>query len=61
VPEITRLDDLPDLMRVEQAAAYLGISRGLVYELVKKGESQAVKYGRLVRIRRDGLRKQETR
>lgn len=51
----TPLSDLPELLTVDEAAAWLGIGRGLVYELVKTGELRSVKLGRLVRVRRDGL------
>jgi len=53
----TKLDDLPELLRVEEAAAYLGIGRGLAYELARRGELPSVRLGRLLRIKRDGLRK----
>lgn len=60
VPGVTRgtpLDQLPELLRVEEAAAYLGTSRGLVYDLVRRGDLPSVKLGRLLRIKRDGLAK----
>jgi excisionase family DNA binding protein len=47
--------DLPELLRPEEAAAVLGISRWLVYELAKRGELPSVRLGRLLRITRDGL------
>jgi excisionase family DNA binding protein len=43
------------LLRVEEAAAWLDISKGLAYELARRGELPSVKLGRLLRIRRDGL------
>jgi excisionase family DNA binding protein len=51
----TPLLDLPELLRPEEAAAVLGISRWLVYELAKRGELPSVRLGRLLRITRDGL------
>lgn len=51
----TPSSDLPELLRVDEAAAWLGISRGLVYELVRKGELTGVRFGRLVRITRTSL------
>ena len=56
--EITRqtpLNELPELLRVEEAAAYLGIGRGLAYELARQGTLPSVRLGRLLRIKRDGL------
>lgn len=56
--EITRAtpaDQLPELLFVAEAAAWLGIGKTLCYELVQRGELPHVKLGRLVRIKRDGL------
>jgi excisionase family DNA binding protein len=58
VPEISRtthITDLPELLRVEEAALYLGISRGLVYAMAARGDLPSIRLGRLLRIRRDGL------
>jgi excisionase family DNA binding protein len=49
------MEQLPALLRVEEAAAYLDISRGLAYSLVKRGELPSVRLGRLVRVKREGL------
>jgi excisionase family DNA binding protein len=46
---------LPELLRAEEAARYLGISKGLVYEMVKRHELPSTKLGRLLRIPRSGL------
>jgi excisionase family DNA binding protein len=51
----TRVDDLPELLRVEEAAAVLGISRGLVYELCRRGELESCRLGRLLRIKRSAV------
>jgi excisionase family DNA binding protein len=51
----TPLTDLPELLRVEEAAAYLGIGKGLAYEMVRRGDLASVRLGRLVRVLRDGL------
>lgn len=51
----TPLADLPELLRVEEAAAWLGISKGLAYELARRGDLASIKLGRLLRIKRDGL------
>jgi excisionase family DNA binding protein len=55
ITRMTPLTELPELLRVEEAAAYLGISRGLAYELARQGQLASVKLGRLLRIKRDGL------
>lgn len=55
ITRLTPLNELPELLRVEEAAAYLGIGKGLAYELTKRGELPSVRLGRLVRIKRDGL------
>lgn len=56
--EITRTtppEQLPELLFVSEAAAWLGIGKTLCYELVQRGDLPSVKLGRLVRVQRDGL------
>jgi excisionase family DNA binding protein len=55
IDRFTPLSELPELLRVDEAAAWLGIGRGLAYELVRRGDLPSTKLGRLVRVRRDGL------
>lgn len=55
ITRMTPLADLPELCRAEEVAAYFGVSKGIVYEMVKRGELASVKLGRLLRIKRDGL------
>ena len=58
VSEITRTtpaDQLPELLFVSEAAAWLGIGKTLAYELVQRGDLASVKLGRLVRVKREGL------
>ena len=50
-----RFDDLPELVTVEEMAAYLRISRNSAYELIKGGVIRSVKYGRLIRIPKQAL------
>lgn len=57
ITRTTPVADLPELLRVEEAAAFLGVSRGLVYEMVKRGDLPSIKLGRLTRVRREGLQK----
>jgi excisionase family DNA binding protein len=62
-PLITRpvsLDDLPELCRVEEVAQYYRCSKGMIYEMVKRGDLPVVRLGRLVRIRRSSLNGQHT-
>ncbi len=47
-----RIQDLPEIMTVDEAAAYLHVSRTAAYEAVKRGELPAVRCGRLIRIPR---------
>jgi excisionase family DNA binding protein len=55
VTRTTPLADLPELLRAEEAGAWLGVSKGLVYAMAARGDLQSVRLGRLLRIRRDGL------
>lgn len=55
ISRTTPVEQLPELLFVAEAAAWLGIGRTLCYELVKKGELPYVKLGRLVRVKREGL------
>lgn len=55
ITRFTPLADLPELLRPEEAAAYLGVSKGLAYELARRGDLPSVKLGRLLRIKREGL------
>lgn len=58
--EITRatpLAELPEILRVEEAAVWLDCSKGVLYEAVKSGELPGIRLGRLLRISREGLAK----
>jgi excisionase family DNA binding protein len=56
ITRMTPLRDLPELLRADEAAAWLGVSTWYVYELVKRNEIAHVRIGKkLVRIKRDGL------
>ena len=54
---ILRLESMPDLVTVDQAAAWLGCSVVTVRRLVKAGTLHRVKVGRLDRIPRKALEK----
>jgi excisionase family DNA binding protein len=49
-------DDLPELLTVAEAQRFLRISRGLIYDLVRRGELPSVRFGRLLRIPKTALR-----
>jgi excisionase family DNA binding protein len=59
VPEITRetpFENLPEMLRVEEAAAWFDVSKGAIYELASTGKLASVRLGRLLRIPRSALR-----
>lgn len=45
----------PELLRVEQVAAELGVHRSTVFEMLRRGELPVLRIGRLVRIPRKAL------
>jgi excisionase family DNA binding protein len=58
VPPVTRhtpLAELPDPLRVEEVAAKLDCSAGVVYAMARSGELASVRLGRLLRIPRAAL------
>ena len=55
ISRTTPIEELPQLVRVDEAAAWLGISRGLVFELCRRGDLKSIRLGRLVRISREAL------
>jgi excisionase family DNA binding protein len=50
-----RYEDLPDLCTVEQARAYLQISRNASYDLISRGLIASVRFGKLIRIPKSTL------
>ena len=52
---MTRLDQLPDLVRVEDFAAWAGIGRRQAYEAVHRGDVRSIRIGRSLRIPRTAL------
>jgi len=52
---MTPIEQLPELLRVPEAAAWLDISPWCVYELIKQNKIAHVKLGRLRRVTREGL------
>jgi excisionase family DNA binding protein len=55
VHRYTRAANLPDWLRVEETAAWLGIGRDMAYSLVRTGELPAVSLGRRIIIPRSRL------
>ena len=51
----TQLDQLPELLRVPEAAAWADVSRGCIYEAIHRGQLPSIRLGRLVRIPRSAL------
>jgi excisionase family DNA binding protein len=49
------LDQLPDVLKVREAAAVLRIGRNQLYEAVARGELRAVRIGRTIRIPKQAL------
>ena len=50
-----RYEDLPDMVTVETAQAFLQVGRNCVYELIKRGDLAHVKFGKLIRIPKQAL------
>ena len=55
VTRMTPLEDLPNLLRVPEAAAWAGVGAGIIYDMARTGQLDSVKLGRLVRIPRSAL------
>lgn len=55
ISRTTKLDDLPELLTPDEVRAFLGVGRGTVYELIRRGEIKSVRLGRLVRIPKSSL------
>lgn len=52
----TPLDDLPELCTVEEAADAIGTAANTIYESIRRRELPHTRFGRLIRIHREGLR-----
>jgi len=48
-------DEMPLLLRAEEAAKLLSLGRSTVFQLLATGELPAVRVGRAVRVRRSDL------
>ena len=47
--------DQRQVLKVEDAMSVLGVSRWMVYEMIRRGELPVLRVGRLVRIPREAL------
>ena len=54
-PDGCRFEDLPELVTPEEARAFLRISRNAIYSLIKEQRVPALRFGRLIRIRKSAL------
>lgn len=48
--------ELPEFLSIEEFRAFVGIGRSCAYDLARRGEIPTVRFGRLLRIPREGLR-----
>jgi excisionase family DNA binding protein len=53
----TKWEMLPDYLTPEEARAYLNLGRTTLYDLVKRGKLPAVRFGKVLRIPREALKK----
>jgi excisionase family DNA binding protein len=51
----TPVESLPQFLTVEEFCDYIAIGRSCVYELVRTGKIESVRFGRLVRIPKSAL------
>jgi excisionase family DNA binding protein len=55
VTRLTPVGELPELVRVDEMAAWLGIGQSLAREMVRRADVPHVRLGRLVRVPRWAL------
>jgi excisionase family DNA binding protein len=53
----TKYEMLPDYLTPDEARSYLNLGRTTLYDLVKRGELAAVRFGKILRIPREALKK----
>jgi len=51
----TPLAELPQMLTIDEAAAWLRLGRNGAYELIRRGEIKSVRLGRLIRVPREAL------
>lgn len=47
--------ELPDWLSPVEARGYLGVSRSSLYEMVRRGQIPAKRFGRLIRVPKSAL------
>ena len=57
----TRFEDLPEFLSPDEVMAFLGLGRGLVYDLLHTGALPTVRFGRLFRVHREALKAMKDR
>jgi excisionase family DNA binding protein len=55
VDSVDRAEGAPRLLRVEEVARTLAISRSMAFKIIATGELRALRIGRAVRIRQEDL------
>jgi len=55
ITRTTPLSELPELLRVPEAAAWADVSEGCIREAIHRGQILGIRLGRLVRVPRNGL------
>ena len=58
ITRTTPYDDLPEFLTPSETMAYLGLSRGTVYDLIGRNKIEHVRFGRMIRIRKSALRQE---
>jgi excisionase family DNA binding protein len=53
----TRFEELPDFLSVEETRTYLSLGRSTMYELLRRKDLCAVRFGRVIRIPKIALEK----
>jgi excisionase family DNA binding protein len=51
----TPVAELPAVLRAEEVASFLGVSKATIYALIANGELEALRVGRLVRVTQETL------
>lgn len=55
IDRFTPLERLPQFLSPEEARVVLNVSRTAIYEILRRGELEHVRFGRIIRIPRDAL------
>lgn len=53
--ERLKADDLPELLKPEEVADYLGVSRNTVYRWCRSGDIESIKVRKIIRIQKSTL------